>query len=152
MVSFSSQVAAWRVLMSLAFVFLALSLIDAVLAWYPLYMGSPEWEFGTISGTFSAMAMPALSLYLLLAAAIVLDRPILARALGIVMAILAIGLVVLVVVWTTNVPIALRATASNESIHFGVKKTVIKSLTLFAGYELLFIIGAIKAFRRRAAT
>jgi hypothetical protein len=49
------------------------------------------------------------------------------------------------------VPIALKATATNDVVHFGMKKAILKSLILFTGYEVLFVIGALKGLRRRSS-
>jgi hypothetical protein len=63
----------------------------------------------------------------------------------------ALALPALGIVYLTNIPLALKATAANDLAHFGVKKAIIKSLMLFAGYEIIFIYGALKALRRRPA-
>ena len=126
-----------------------MSLIDISLGWYPLRFGRPEWEFGTISATINGLAIPSLALYLILGSAIALERPTLAKAVGIVMVVLALILLALVILYLTNVPIALKATQANALAHSGIKKAAVKALVFFTGYEILFVLGALKALRRR---
>jgi hypothetical protein len=147
--SSAGQLTAWRILGWLGLTFFIMSLIDMALGWYPTRFGTPGWEFGTISATVAGLAIPCLSLYLMLCSAIALERPTVAKATGIVMVVLALLLPALGILYLTNVPLALRATATNDLAHFGIKKSLLKSLTLFTGYEILFVLGALKALRRR---
>lgn len=141
----------WRVLGWLGLAFFVMSLIDIALGWYPMRFGTPEWEFGTISATVAALSIPTLGLYLMLASAISRERAGIAKAVGVAMILLAVALPVLGILYLTNVPLALKATATNDVVHFGMKKAVLKSVTLFAGYELLYVLGAMKALRRQTA-
>jgi hypothetical protein len=72
-----------------------------------------------------------------------------ARITGFVMILLAVSIAALCAIYLTSVPIALKAVESNPIVHLGLEKAVIKSLMLFAGYEILFILGAMRALRRR---
>lgn len=143
---------AWRVIGWLGLAFFIMSLLDLAMGWYPLGFGKPEWEFGTISATISGLAIPTLSLYLLFGSVIAREQAAAIKAVAIVMIVFALILAALAVLYLTSVPLALRAVASNPIIHLGMKKAVVKSLMLFAGYEVLFIAGAFKGLRRRAAT
>jgi hypothetical protein len=147
--SATPQLIGWKILGWLGLVYLIMSLIDLALGWYPFRFGSPEWEFGTISATVSGLAIPTLALYLMLGSAIALGRPRIAKTVAIVMILLALLLPSLGVIYLTNVPFALKATATNDVVHFGIKKAILKTLTLFAGYEILYVLGAIQGLRRR---
>jgi hypothetical protein len=149
--SATSQLTAWRILGWLGLAFLIMSFLDLALGWYPVRFGSPEWEFGTISATISGLAIPTLGLYLILGSAIALDRSRTAKTVAIVMIVLAIVLPALGIIFLTNVPVALKATATNDVVHFGMKKAILKSLSLFAGYEILYVLGALKGLRRRSS-
>ncbi len=131
------------------FGFLIMSLLDVALGWYPIDFGSPSWEFGTIGATVAALSIPTLALFLIMASAIALEKPKLVKAVGIGMILMALVLVGLGVMWLTNVPLALKATAANQVVNFGVKKAIAKTLVLFTGYEILFVLGAFRALRRR---
>jgi hypothetical protein len=95
------------------------------------------------------LSIPTLELYLTLSSAIATEWTLIVKRVGIVMVVLALILPVLGVVWLTNVPLALKATATNDVVHFGVKKAIIKTALLFAGYEILYVLAAWKALRRR---
>jgi hypothetical protein len=144
-----AHLTAWRILGWLGLAFLIMSLIDLALGWYPVRFGVPGWEFGTISATIAGLAIPCLSLYLILGSAIALERPTVAKVAAIVMIVLALILPALLILYLTNVPIALRTTATNEVANLGIKRSILKSLTLFTGYEILFVLGALKGLRRR---
>lgn len=144
------QISAWRILGWLGLAYLLMSLIDLALGWYPIGFGSPEWEFGTISATMAGLAIPTLSLYLILGSAVAQDRKNMARAVGVAMIVIAVSIAILCVIYLTSVPIALNAVAANPVVHLGLEKAVIKSLMLFAGYEILYVVGAVRALRQRA--
>lgn len=130
-------------------VYLIMSLIDLALGWYPVSFGSSEWEFGTISATMAGLAIPTLALYLILGSALARDRTNMARITGFVMILFAVASAALCAIYLTSVPIALKAVEANPLVHLGLEKSVIKSLMLFTGYEILFILGAVRALRRR---
>lgn len=146
----SAQLNGWRILGWLGVAYLIMSVIDLALGWYPLGFGTSEWEFGTISSTIADLAIPTLALYLILGSAIVRERANVVRGIGVVMILVAIFLAILFILYLTSVPLALRAVSTNPIIHLGMEKAIIKSTTLFLGYEVLYILGAIKALRRRA--
>lgn len=124
-----------------------MSVIDLALGWYPLGFGKPEWEFGTISATIAGFAIPTLALYLIFGSALARERTNVVRGIAIAMIVLAVFLAILCILYLTSVPLALMAASTNPSIHLGLKKAIVKSLTLFLGYETLFIVGAIKGLR-----
>jgi hypothetical protein len=143
---------AWKVLGWLGLAFFIMSLIDLALGWYPMQFGSPEWEFGTISGSISGLAIPTLALYLFFGSAIAREQAAVIRGVAIVMVVFALILGALGIIYLTSVPLALRSVSNNPIIHLGMKKAVAKSAMLFAGYEVLYIAGAFKGLRRRSAT
>jgi hypothetical protein len=145
----SAQLTGWKILGWLGAAYLIMSVIDLALGWYPISFGSPEWEFGTISATIAGLAIPTLALYLMLGSALARERANVARTIAIAMIVVAIFLAILFILYLTAVPLALRAVTSNPIIHLGMKKAIIKSLTLFLGYEALFILGAMKGLGRR---
>jgi len=129
--------------------YLIMSVIDLALAWYPWGFGKPEWEFGTISTTIAGFAIPTLALYLILGSALARERTNVVRGIAVAMLVLAVFLAILCLLYLTSVPLALMAVSTNPGIHLGMKKAIVKSLTLFLGYETLFIVGGIKGLRQR---
>lgn len=144
------QLNGWAILGWLGLAYLIMSVIDLALGWYPIRFGQPEWEFGTISATIAGLAIPTLSLYLMLASAFARERTNLIKGIAVAMIVIAVFLGILFILYLTAVPLALRAVSGNPITHLGIEKSIIKSLTLFLGYEGLFILGAIKGLRRRA--
>ncbi len=143
------QLIAWRFLGWLGVAYLVMSLIDLGLGWYPLGFGSSEWEFGTVSATLNGLAIPTLSLYLILCSAIVRERINVVRAVSIAMICIAVFMAILFLLYLTAVPLALRSVTANPIIHQGMKKAIVKASALFVGYEILLITAPIKSLRRR---
>jgi hypothetical protein len=145
----AAQLTAWRILGWIGLAYLLMSVIDLALGWYPINFGTPEWEFGTISATFAGLAIPTLSLYLILCSAVARERANVVKTVSIVMIVLAVFLAILFILYLTAVPLALRAVVANPVIHLGMKKAILKSLTLFLGYEALYIFAGTMGLRRR---
>lgn len=53
-------------LLALGLALSAVALIDLSFVWFPLRIGSPEWEFATIARTFDALALGTVGLVLIL--------------------------------------------------------------------------------------
>lgn len=147
----SAYMDAWRILGWLGAAFLVMSMLDVVLGWYPLRFGTPEWEFGTISGTVAALSIPTLGLYLMLCSAISRERTGVAKAVGIAMIVMAVFLVGLAILYLTTVPLALKSVRTNDMASLTLKKAILKWLILFVGYEALYIAGGLKGLRRRSS-
>jgi hypothetical protein len=147
----AGQLLSWKLLGWLGLAYLIMSLIDLALGWYPVRFGTPEWEFGTVSATINGLAIPTLALYLMLGSAVARENAKIVKAISIVMVVLAIFLAILFVLYLTSVPLALRAVASNAIIAQGMKKAIAKAVTLFLGYEILYVLAASKGLRRRPA-
>jgi hypothetical protein len=138
---------AWSALGTIGAAFFLLGLIDIGLGWYPTAFGNLEWEFGTISGSLNALAIPMLGLYLMLASAIARSDRRRARIVSALMGLLLAGLLVLGVIYLTVVPVAIKAVASNPAVLLGIKKGVVKAVTLGLADCALLIIGVAKGWR-----
>jgi hypothetical protein len=68
-----------------------------------------------------------------------------------VMICVAVFLAILFILYLTAVPLALRSVLANAIIHQGMEKAIIKASVLFVGYEVLFIVAALKGLRRRSS-
>lgn len=138
---------AWVALTWIGVAFTLLGLIDVALGWYPLALGNAEWEFGTISGTLNALAIPMLGLYLVLASVIARSDRRAARVVAVVMGLLLATILLLGVIYLTVVPIALKAVSSNALVSMGMKKAIVKALTLGLADSVLLGGGMVKAWR-----
>ena len=116
---------------------------DWLLLWFPFRLGVPEWEFGTISGAFDAMALGTIG-FLVLATVVARGGT---RTLGRVLALTALGVsllcLVLWVLYLLNVPLAVNAV--QPELKGVLEKSVIKTslLALFyaGGYGALGVYG-----------
>jgi hypothetical protein len=138
---------ALRLLSWVGAAFVILGFTDIALAWYPVRFGNPDWEFAIIGGTMSALALPHLGMYLVLASAISRGQRGTTRAVGVAMVILLLTLLGLIFV--TVVPLALNAIASNAPMLQGAKKAILKAILLGSGYSILLGFGAYAALRKR---
>ena len=138
---------AWGALGTIGAAFFLLGLIDIGLGWYPAAFGNLEWEFGTISGTLNALAIPMLGLYLLLASAIAQSDRRAARIACVLMGLVLAGLVVLGAIYLTVVPVALKAVAGSPLVLLGMKKGIAKAITLGLADCGLLAAGIAKGWR-----
>ncbi len=138
---------AWRVLGWIGLSFTILGLLDIALGWYPPAFGNPEWEFGTISGSLNALAIPMLGLYLVLASAIARSDRRAARTVAVVMGLLLLILLGLGVLYLTVVPLAIKSVAGNALVALGMKKAIVKAVTLGMADAVLLAVGMVKGWR-----
>ena len=115
--------------------------------WYPAAFGNAEWEFGTISGTLNALAIPMLGLYLALASAIARGDRRSARIVAVVMGVLLVTILALGAIYLTVLPIAIKAVSSNALVALGMKKAVVKALTLGVADVALLGVGMARGWR-----
>jgi hypothetical protein len=142
---------AWLLLSRIGAVFTVMGLADIALGWYPLGLGNSEWEFGTISGSLNALAIPTIGLYLMAASAIARGDRRAGRVIAVVLALGCITLLVLGVIYLTVIPLALKAVAGNELTLLGMRKGIAKGLLLGIGYVFLLVVAAIRTWRVRSA-
>jgi hypothetical protein len=138
---------AFSVLGTIGAAFFILGLIDIGLGWYPAAFGNLEWEFGTISGSLNALAIPMLGLYLMLASAIARSDRRMARIVSVLMGLLLATLLVLGVIYVTVVPVAIKAVAGNPAVSLGIKKGIAKAVTLGLADCMLLVTGIVKGWR-----
>lgn len=73
---------AWSVAVVAGAVFAILGWTDVLLLWYPLRIGTPEWEFATISGTFDALPLATIGTLVLVAYLVMRGRQLTQRIAG----------------------------------------------------------------------
>ena len=61
---------AWSWIGWFGLVLAAAGIFDFLLAWYPLGLGSAEWEFGTITASYAGLPLPTMGLAALLGSAL----------------------------------------------------------------------------------
>jgi hypothetical protein len=142
---------AWHLLAWLAVAFVVVGLIDILVAWTPLRIGTPEWEFGTVTGTLNNLPVPAMGLILLLASGAALERRgQVVAALGVAVLLLMV-LLLMAVLYGLTAPLAWKA--GTEAVgRSAVGGSMLKSMAAFIAYFSLCVISitfAVKNLRRR---
>ncbi len=139
--------AAWSVVGSVGLALFVVGVVDVLLAWIPLHVGSPEWEFGTISATLNNMPVPAMGFALVLAGAAARDRR--AQLLGAAVWSIAVTLFLAgcAVFYVLDVPLALRS-VQEPVARSGLQAGIIKAAAALVAYGLFHIWSAVFAIRR----
>ncbi len=120
--------AAWK---WVGWVGLALALAggtDLLLVWYPTAFGRPEWEFATLVQTFAGLPLVSIGFAGVLGGALALGRRWLIVTMAVVLLVGALVLLLALMLFLTDVPLALRA--SEGLARTGIKKAVFKTLML----------------------
>lgn len=134
---------AWRMIGWLGLVFVLMGLLDISLGWYPVAFGNPEWEFGTISGSLNAFALPMMGMYMIGASAVARGARRTAKVTALFMGLLAGTLFALTIIFLTVIPMAANGVRGNALLVLGMQKAIAKAIGLLVSYGLLLIFGAV---------
>jgi len=137
---------AWSFLGLTGAAFFLIGSANQLLAFVPVRIGSPEWEFGTVSAYLDAMPLPALGATLFAAAGMALGKRWMVRTSSVVLVVMSALILALLVLYATDIPVALRS-ISDPAILFGLKKAIVKSLGQGLGYPVILLVLAFKAWR-----
>jgi hypothetical protein len=116
---------AWRWIGWLGLVLAVVGLWDFALTWYPANWGSPEWEFATVTASYSGLPLPTMGLLALAASAIARGVRWQVRLLSIGLIGFAIALLLGFVLFLTTVPVALTSVEGIALV--GIKKAIAKT-------------------------
>ena len=141
-----SAEAAWSFLGLTGAVFFLIGSADQLLAFVPLTFGSPEWEFGTISKYLDSMPLAALGLTLFMASGMAMGSRWRIRTGSVLLVLIALLVLAMLVVYATDVPLALRA-VSEPVVRLGLKKAIVKAAGQGIGYPVVFVMMAFKAWK-----
>jgi hypothetical protein len=136
---------AWKWIGWLGLVLACVGLWDFALAWYPTNWGVPEWEFATVTASYSGLPLPTMGLIALTASAI-------ARGVRWQVVLLSIGLICFsvalllgFVLFLTTVPVALGAVQGIPAL--GIKKAVAKTTMLAVAFPGSYFVAGILGLR-----
>jgi hypothetical protein len=121
--------------------------LDLALAWYPIGIGNPEWEFGTVSGTLNSLPLLTVGLVLVLAGAHESGQVWKVRLVSVLFAALALLVIGSAILYVMDVPLALRS-APNALVKQGLVKAIIKAFGLIVVYSVVFTWIAVSSWRR----
>jgi hypothetical protein len=124
-------------------------LTDVGLLWFPARWASVDWEFGTISGVVDGLPLATIGIGLVTAAAIAGLRRKLVLAMGVVEVVIAVLLILMLVVYVLDVPVALRAV--DVQLRPTLKKAILKTGSMAIVYVVLYLSLGTSAVRRYRA-
>ena len=119
---------------------------DFVLAFYPLGFGSAEWELATISSVIQGLPLISIGLAAIWMSGGVSGQRGLLLAVGVLLLASAAAVFALLIVFLTNVPVALRAT--QDVARLGIVKLVAKTVMLALLFGVSYIVGGVLALKQ----
>ncbi len=144
--------AAWRAIGWFGFLLAVIGIGDALVNWYPMGWGSPEWEFGTISTTFGALPLVTMGLAALLGSVLARGSRSGIIAVSIFVLLAGLTLLALYVLFLTDVPLALKATARSAA-RLAIRRGIVRTTILGVGFGFGYLVAAmlsLLSLRRRA--
>ena len=141
----------WLVLGWIGLVFLVVGGLDFLLAWVPLNLGVPEWEFGTVTQSFTGLPILLLGIGLLLVAGEDGDRGwFRTLALGAASVVL-LWVLFGTVIWVLNVPVALEAAPEGalSAVREAVTRTGVQAMAYTA--VLAYMLSRAWLLKRRGS-
>jgi len=136
---------AWKWIGWLGLVLAVVGLWDFGLTWYPLNFGTAEWEFATVTASYSGLPLPSMGLVALAASAVARGARWQVALLSILLVALGVILLLGLLLFLTTVPIALRAVDGTALI--GIKKAVAKTVMLAVMFPGAYIVAGISGLR-----
>lgn len=130
------RVAGW-----LGVILVAAALSDYLLALYPLGLGSPEWETATIGAIVQGLPLISIGMAAIWVSAGGLGVKWLLLTVGWSLMAAAIVLFVALIVFATNIPMAIRAT--QDVARVGIEKLVARTLFMGLLFDAAYIVAAI---------
>lgn len=142
-----SPTVGWELLAWAAGAFVAVGLTDLLLGWIPVRLGNPEWEFGTVSRTLDNLPITLLGLALLHASVAARGIDWALRATSLLALVLAGILLVGLVVYALDLPLAFRV-VTDPAARSGLERAVVKALVQGTLYPTVLLTIGIKGIRQ----
>lgn len=141
-----SGAATFRVAGWVGLVLALASLTDTALALYPLGFGSPEWEMATISSVVQGLPLFSIGWVGVWVGGAGLGRRGVLVVAGAVFLVAAAAVLGSLVLFLTDVPIAIRATEG--AARLGIQKLIAKTLMLGFMFAGAHVVAGVVAFRQ----
>lgn len=125
--------------------FLAVGGLDFLLAWYPTAFESKEWQFAVATRSFGSLPVPTMGIGFLVFASVLSGRRWWAYLGGAAAALVGFVVVVGVVLWATNVPLALSQVP--DEVATGMYRSITRTAVQSVVYPLLMIYLAVTGIR-----
>jgi len=140
-----SEFGAWRWVGWFSLVLALAGVGDWVLAWIPMRIGNPEWEFGTVAATMSGLPLMAMGFAGLLASATARGERWQVIVMGWVLLLFALVILAALALFLLDVPLALQAVEGPAYV--GIVKASIKTSLLGGLFSVAYLIAGITALR-----
>ena len=136
---------AWKWLGWFSLVLALAGLGDWLLAWFPMRLGTPEWEFGTIVSTFSGLPLITMGFAGMLASAAARGIRWQMVTVAVIVLLFATWLLAAFVVFLLDVPIALGAVRGVARL--GIIKAIAKTSMLAVLFSTVYLVAGVSALR-----
>ena len=137
---------AWRWLGWFALVLTIVGVGDWVLAWIPLRLGTPEWEFGTVVSSISGLPLVTMGFAGVMASAMARGVRWQIRTVGMLLLVWGLWVLAALIVFALDVPVALRAV--DGPARLGIMKAIAKTLTTGGLFFVTYLVAGIAALRQ----
>jgi hypothetical protein len=134
------------VVLWLGLVLTVAALTDYVMALYPPVFGSPEWEFATISDIVAGLPLVTIGLAFVWVSSGWLGRRWLTIAAGVGFLVGALCVFGALLLFATNIPVALRAT--QDLARGNIEKLIAKTLILGLLFGTVYIVAGVITLKR----
>lgn len=141
----------WGLMGLIGLLFFVVGATDLGLAWMPLQVGNPDWEFGTVSRTYENLPLLTLGLTLLLGAGVARGARWWVIAVSSLVLLLVAALAFAALLYASNVPLALR-TVTEPLARSGLKRALVKGAVQGTLYPLVLLVVGVKGLRHATAT
>jgi len=137
---------AWRLLGWFGLLLAAVGFVDVALQWYPASFKSPEWEFGTVAGSLATLPLLTIGLMSLLASFLARAERAGVVTMAVVFAVLLLFVVGSFLMFLSDVPLALKASAATPMV-YTIKKSIIRTSVMAIGFGAGYFAAAVVSFR-----
>lgn len=137
----------WGILAALGGAFTLVSLLDIALTFYPLQLGSAEWEFGTATAVMNNLPLAVVGLGLVAVAGLGRRVPALVNVATIVAALLIVLVLILAVMFGRNLGQAMSS-VTDPLLRQGLQESIIRTAVQLVAY--LAALGWLVASARRS--
>jgi hypothetical protein len=137
---------AWRLVGWFGLLLAVVGFVDVALQWYPTAFRSPEWEFGTVTGSLATLPLLSIGLMSMLASYLARAERAGIVAMAVVFGILLALLIGAYLLFLSDVPLALKA-SSTTPVLITMKKSIIRTSVMAVGFGTAYLVAVVVSFR-----
>jgi magnesium-transporting ATPase (P-type) len=145
-ISVTAPRTAWRLLGWFGLLLAVVGFMDVALQWYPTSFKSPEWEFGTVTGSLATLPLLSIGLMSMLASFLARAERGGVVAMAIVFGVMLVLLIGAFLLFLSDVPLALKASTSTPVV-LTMKKSIIRTTVMALGFGTAYLVAVVVSFR-----